>query len=170
MSNQASGASTGNNGGGKITLTLWVHDASQASASQQTSSAQNAAPTYGVPLANTLSSEILLSPELLKNELLNVQVGDVVELVKASLPSNAGGSNALNTHAGSHEKLYKHHHRSHRKRSGRDTPKELPNTEALVFRVEQSSLASEGNSGQLQVRLNLPVSRYIRMTSEFAMV
>jgi hypothetical protein len=151
----------GGQGSGKVTLTLWVHDTSQAPGTQQQSTTSSSSSSYGVPLANTLSSEIVLSPELLKNELLDVQIGDVLELIKAS---NANGSNASQG-AGSgsttsswngtikHEERYKRHHRHDVHRAGAlNGPRSLPNTESLVFRVERASLANEGSSGQLQVR------------------
>lgn len=161
-------ASGGGSSSGKVTLTLWVHDSSQAPGTQQqqqqTSTTSEKA-GYGVPLANTLSSEIVLSPELLKNELLDLQIGDVVELIKASNAngaSNNGGNNSQGAGSGSttsswngtitHQERYKRHHRqSGRRSSALSGPRTLPDAESLVFRIERSSLANEGSSGQLQV-------------------
>lgn len=167
MSGLASSANGTGNGTGKVTLTLWVHDASQAPGTQQAGSNGTSQPSstrtsYGVPLANSLSSEVVLSPELLKNEILDIDIGDVVELVKASSSAQSGnngnGNTAINGQGGSavkdaldHEGLYKQHHRRHRRHSKAETIKILPNPDSLVFRVERSSLANEGSSGQLQV-------------------
>jgi hypothetical protein len=143
MSGHASGA------GAKVALTLWVHDASQAPGTQQKVPER---PLYGVPLANSLSSEIVLSPELLKNETLDVEVGDVVELFKATAGA-AGtlhGSNSTSSWAGDSSQYtpYKAHHK---RNSNAGNARDASGSESLVFRIERSSLASEGSSGQLQV-------------------
>lgn len=148
----------GGQSSGKVTLTLWVHDASQAPGTQQQSTISSPSTSYGVPLANTLSSEIVLSPELLKNELLDLQIGDVVELIKASNANAGQGTGSGSTTSSwngtiKHEERYKRHHRHDPHRSGGSNgPKTLPNADSLVFVVERASLANEGSSGQLQVR------------------